>query len=41
MTYICRVCSDVVVCREVPGKPGHYECPYGHGPWAADDGGWP
>ena len=39
---VCRECkSEVVACREAAGRPGFYECPYGHGPWAADDPGWP
>lgn len=37
VALICRVCKNVVVCREVPYKLGYYECPYGHGQWAEDD----
>ncbi len=39
---ICRVCrQEVVECREDSDNPGYYRCPYGHGPWAWDDPGWP
>ena len=39
---ICRVCRpEVVACREVPGRPGYYRCPNGHGPWSENEPGWP
>ena len=41
MVKICRACSKIVQCHEVPGRPGFFRCPYGHGPWAEDDPGWP